>query len=175
LFRRRIVLVTEDQDLDVLGRVVATKEGQPLGGPAEREVQQAQRHEQRCCPTCWHARYRCSTTVKWAFGTPQVHLLADEDELLPGLTVFWVGTHHRSSVAVKVVTDEGVVIGSDCFMRRENVTENRPLGINESLAEALTAYERIHHEADILVPLYDPGVFHQYPKGIGVLQKGDTQ
>jgi glyoxylase-like metal-dependent hydrolase (beta-lactamase superfamily II) len=107
-------------------------------------------------------------TDKW----DQVHLLDDEEELLPGLSVFWVGSHHRSSVAVKVTTDEGVVIASDCFMRRENVTENRPLGINESLVETLTAYERIRREADTLVPLYDPGVFQQHPKGIGAPLSG---
>lgn len=107
-------------------------------------------------------------TDKWS----QLHLLDDEEELLPGLTVFWVGTHHRSSVAVKAVTDEGVVIASDCFMRQENIIENRPMGINESLVEALTAYERIRREADILVPLYDPGVFARHPNGIGAPPHG---
>ncbi len=106
----------------------------------------------------------------------QVRLLDDEEELLPGLSVFWVGAHHRSSVAVKAATGEGAVIASDCFMRKENVTENRPLGINESLAETLAAYDRIRREADVLVPLYDPAVFQRHPNGIGAWplgQRGD--
>jgi hypothetical protein len=106
-------------------------------------------------------------TDKW----PQVRLLEDEQELLPGLRVFWVGAHHRSSLAVAIDTSEGTVVASDAFFRYENVTQNRPLGINESLDETLRAYERIRHEADVLVPLYDPRVFDRHPDGIG---KGGT-
>lgn len=105
-------------------------------------------------------------TDKW----PAVRLLADEEELVPGIQVFWVGTHHRSSMAVAIETSEGTVVASDAFFRYENITENHPLGINESLQETLVAYERIRRTADILVPLYDPRVFTDHPNGIG-----DTQ
>ena len=60
-----------------------------------------------------------------------------------------------------------MVIASDCFFRYENITENRPLGINESMEETLTAYERIRAEADILIPLYDGRVLERHPQGIG--------
>jgi hypothetical protein len=53
-------------------------------------------------------------------------------------------------------------------MRKENVTENPPLGTNETLA----ADERIRREADVLVPLYDPGVFRRHPNGIGAWPLG---
>lgn len=102
-------------------------------------------------------------TDKW----PQVRLLEDEEEILPGLRCFWTGAHHRSSMAVSISTREGRVIASDCFFRYENITENRPLGINESLSETLAAYERIRAEAEILIPLYDPRVFDRHPNGIG--------
>ena len=94
-------------------------------------------------------------------------LLDDEDEIVPGITVFWTGAHHRSSMAVRVETAAGVVIASDCFFRYENITENRPLGINESMEETLTAYDRIRAEADILIPLYDGRVLERHPNGIG--------
>jgi glyoxylase-like metal-dependent hydrolase (beta-lactamase superfamily II) len=102
-------------------------------------------------------------TDKWS----SVRLLGDEEELLPGIRVFWTGAHHRSSMAVAIDTDEGTVIASDCFFRYENVTQNRPLGINESMAETLAAYARIREEADILLPLYDPRAFERHPDGIG--------
>lgn len=98
---------------------------------------------------------------------PRVRLLRTEDEIAPGLRVFWTGGHHRSSIAVQIPTDQGTVIASDSFFRCENVTESRPLGINESMDEILVAYERIRADADILVPLYDPGVFERHPDGIG--------
>ena len=57
------------------------------------------------------------------------------------------------------------MIASDAFFRYENVEQNRPLGINESMEEALVAYDRIRREADILLPLYDPRVFERHPGG----------
>lgn len=87
-------------------------------------------------------------TDKW----DQVRLLEDEEELRPGLSVFRTGAHHRSSLAVKVATGQGAVIGSDCFMRPENITQNRPLGINESLAETLAAYDRIRRRPTFSCP-----------------------
>lgn len=100
-------------------------------------------------------------TTAW----PRVRLLADEEILLPGLSIFWTGGHHRSSLAVKVESARGTMIASDCFFRPENVEQNRPLGINESLAETMVAYDRIRREADLLVPLYDPRLFERHPDG----------
>jgi glyoxylase-like metal-dependent hydrolase (beta-lactamase superfamily II) len=95
---------------------------------------------------------------------PRVRLVEDE-EIVPGVSVFWTGGHHRSSLAVKVQTAHGIVIASDSFFRYENVTENRPLGINESMDETLVAYDRIRREGDLLIPLYDPRVFDRHPNG----------
>lgn len=95
---------------------------------------------------------------------PRVRLV-DNDEIVPGVEVFWTGVHHRASLAVKIQTTNGVIIASDAFMRIENITRRHPIGINESMEEALTAYTRIAAEADILVPLYDPYVFDRHPGG----------
>ncbi len=95
---------------------------------------------------------------------PRLRLVEDE-EIVPGVDTFWTGTHHRASLAVKVMTTAGVAIASDAFMRVENITRRHPIGINESMEEALVAYDRIASEADILVPLYDPGVFARHPGG----------
>lgn len=92
-------------------------------------------------------------------------MMENEHELSPGVRVFWTGVHHRSSVAVQVPTSEGVVVFSDCFFRYENIIENRILGINESMYEALAAYERIRQTADILVPMYDLRVLQDHPGG----------
>ena len=95
---------------------------------------------------------------------PRVRLVEDE-EIVPGVAVFWTGAHHRSSLAVKVRSARGAVVASDSFFRYENVTENRPLGINESMDETLVAYDRIRREADVLLPLYDPRVFERHQDG----------
>ena len=91
--------------------------------------------------------------------------MKNEQNIFPGIDVFWTGVHHRSSVAVKVNTNSGTVIFSDCFFRYEHITEHRLLGINENMYEALEAYARIREEADILVPMYDPRVLEDHPQG----------
>lgn len=95
---------------------------------------------------------------------PRVRLVEDE-EIVPGVETFWTGVHHRASLAVKIRTSAGVVIAGDAFMRVDNITRRHPIGINESMEEALTAYERIANEADIIVPLYDPAVWDRHPGG----------
>ena len=99
---------------------------------------------------------------------PRVRLLQDEDEISPGLRTWWCGGHHRASVVVEVDTSKGVVAISDCFFYERNVTENLPLGINESLDEIATAYERVRNTADIILPLYDPANFERFPDGLVV-------
>jgi glyoxylase-like metal-dependent hydrolase (beta-lactamase superfamily II) len=86
----------------------------------------------------------------------RLHLLEDEDEILPGIRAFWTGVHHRSSMAYTIDTRKGKVIASDSFFKYKNVEQMIPLGIMESMDECMQAYERIGKEAGILLPLYDP-------------------
>ena len=95
----------------------------------------------------------------------RVRLLEDEDEIAPGLRTWWAGAHHRATLAVEIDTAAGTVVVSDAFFYYENVEQNRLLGINENMYEALTAYERAR-KADHRVPLYDPKVFDRYPGGV---------
>ncbi len=96
----------------------------------------------------------------------RVRLLADEDEIVPGLRTWWSGVHHRASMVIEVDTPGGVVAISDSFFVYENVEDGRILGINESMQEALETNERVLRTADHIVPLYDPKVFDRYPGGI---------
>jgi glyoxylase-like metal-dependent hydrolase (beta-lactamase superfamily II) len=95
----------------------------------------------------------------------KLHLLAEEEEILPGLKAFWVGAHHRSSMAYLIDTNEGRVAVTDCCFKYGNIEGNHPLGIMESLEECLAAYERLRREADIIIPLYDPEVLERFPEG----------
>jgi glyoxylase-like metal-dependent hydrolase (beta-lactamase superfamily II) len=94
----------------------------------------------------------------------RIHLLADEEELAPGLSVFWTGAHHRASIAVRFETSVGAVVASDSAFLYANVEEGKLLGINESMYEALDAYARFR-EADVFVPLYEKRVFERHPGG----------
>jgi hypothetical protein len=96
----------------------------------------------------------------------RVRLLDAEDEIAPGLRTWWAGGHHRASLAVEVETAAGVAVASDAFFYRENVTENRVLGISESMEEVLTCYARVRATADHVLPLTDPRLLEWYPSGL---------
>ncbi len=96
----------------------------------------------------------------------RVKLLEDEDEIVDGVTTFWTGTHHRHSVAIKIESSAGTVVTSDSFFYFENIEDRYPIGIMESMEEALEAYDRIKKESDLIIPLYDPKVYERYPNGV---------
>lgn len=95
----------------------------------------------------------------------KLHLLEDEDEVLPGLRAFWTGTHHRSSMAFSIQTASGKVVATDAAFKYGNIEMMHPLGIQESLEECYRAYGRIRLEADVILPLYDPQVGERHPGG----------
>jgi hypothetical protein len=94
-------------------------------------------------------------------GAERVRLLEDEHEVAPGVDTFWVGCHHRSSIAIKVRTAAGDLVHSDCMFLRRNVEDNIPIGVAQSQLECYRAYARFRREADVLVPGYDPDMLER--------------
>ena len=99
-------------------------------------------------------------------GWEKLRLLADEEEVLPGIRVFWAGVHHRSSMAIAIDTEKGTVIISDCFFKYGNIEHGRYLGVMESMIEADATWARIRKEADVFASIYDPEVFVRHADGI---------
>ena len=96
----------------------------------------------------------------------RVHLVGEEEEVLPGIRMFWVGCHHRSSMAISIPTKKGRAVVSDCFFKYGNIEDNIILGVTESVEECRSSYARIRREADLTIPLYDPEVLDRFPGGI---------
>jgi glyoxylase-like metal-dependent hydrolase (beta-lactamase superfamily II) len=92
--------------------------------------------------------------------------LLDDGEVCPGINVWWAGTHHRSSLAVVIDSNEGTVIASDSFFQYGNVEGMHYLGVGESYAEGMVAYARVNREAEHIIPLYDGAVFERYLGGV---------
>jgi glyoxylase-like metal-dependent hydrolase (beta-lactamase superfamily II) len=99
-------------------------------------------------------------------GWERVRLLADEEEIEPGLSVFWAGVHHRSSLAVSIDTNRGRVIITDCFFKYGNIESGRYLGVMENMMEADATWARIRKEADLFASIYDPEVFKRHAGGV---------
>ncbi len=108
-----------------------------------------------------------------AWNEGRVHLLEDEETLLPGIHVWFAGTHHRSSMGINIQTEKGTVVFSDSMFYYGNIENNHPIGIMESLEECKDTYARIRKEANIIVPLYDPAVIKRYPHGY--ISKGKSK
>ncbi|MDQ2625149.1 MAG: hypothetical protein M3Y20_08330 [Actinomycetota bacterium] len=96
----------------------------------------------------------------------RVRLLDDEDEVLPGMRTWWAGSHHRESIVVEIDSPAGKVAVTDAFFYYANVEDGRLLGLNESMAEALSVNERVLRTADHIVPIHEPLVFERYPGGV---------
>jgi glyoxylase-like metal-dependent hydrolase (beta-lactamase superfamily II) len=99
-------------------------------------------------------------------GWEKVRLLADEEEVLPGIRVFWAGVHHRSSLAVCIETEKGTVLLTDCFFKYGNIEQGRYLGVMESMMEADATWARIKREGKLIASIYDPEVFKRFPDGV---------
>ena len=99
-------------------------------------------------------------------GWEKLRLLADEEEILPGIRVFWAGVHHRSSLAICVDTEKGTVLLTDCFFKYGNIEQGHYLGVMESMMEADATWARIRREAKIVASIYDPEVFERHPGGV---------
>ncbi|MCL4402783.1 MAG: hypothetical protein M1436_09005 [Acidobacteria bacterium] len=99
-------------------------------------------------------------------GWEKVRLLADEEQILPGLRTFWAGVHHRSSLAVCIDTAKGTLIVTDCFFKYGNLEQGHYLGVMESMMEADATWGRIRKEADLTASIYDPEVFKRFPGGV---------
>lgn len=96
----------------------------------------------------------------------RVRLLADEDEIVPGLRTWWTGSHHRASMAVEVDTPAGVVTVTDAYFTRRNLETDHPIGICENIYEAMAAHERVRRVADVPLTLYDADQLTRYPDGV---------
>jgi len=96
----------------------------------------------------------------------RIHLVGDKEDILPGVKMFWVGSHHRGSMAVSIETAKGKVVISDSIFRYENFHLGIPIGVIENLFEFQDALDRIRKEADIVIPTHDNEVLRRYPDGV---------
>ena len=95
----------------------------------------------------------------------RLRMLDDEDTVCDGITTFFAGVHHRSTLAVRVESTAGVVIWTDAAWHDANIADDIALGVPEDLREARDAYARIRREADIALAAHDPGHLGRFPGG----------
>ncbi len=119
-------------------------------------------------PTPPWPRRRVAAHTAWLVtqALDRVSLVDGEAEIVPGISAFETGGHHRGSLAIMVKTPRGTAAIVDSIFHYGNVEGGPVLGITESLQECYVAYDRIRREADIILPGHDPAVLERHPGGI---------
>jgi len=96
----------------------------------------------------------------------RVQLADGEEQILPGISVFYTGGHTPCSQAVRIETAAGAaVITGDVVSLYGHIEENIPVAYCHDLAECYQAMDRIRREADIILPTHDPDVLVRHPGG----------
>lgn len=86
----------------------------------------------------------------------RLRLVADAEQILPGVRFEVTGGHHPGSAAVLVDTPDGLVgILETAFVNR-NVESGTPIGIAEDVAAARRAMRSLAARCDRVVAIHDP-------------------
>jgi glyoxylase-like metal-dependent hydrolase (beta-lactamase superfamily II) len=97
---------------------------------------------------------------------PQALQLVEEDEVVPGVTVFPLGCHTPGSQGVLVRTYMGpVVLTGDVVYKYENIEKDRAINSPDEKS-CRTAMVKIRSEGDIILPAHDPLTLKRWPGGI---------
>jgi glyoxylase-like metal-dependent hydrolase (beta-lactamase superfamily II) len=98
----------------------------------------------------------------------RVTLVDGEEEVLPGISVFWTGGHTPGHQSVAVATKRGrAILTGDVVFTYRNLEEDIPVGLNTSVEECYLAMRRIREEADVVLPGHDPLIVEKHGLGIG--------
>jgi glyoxylase-like metal-dependent hydrolase (beta-lactamase superfamily II) len=96
----------------------------------------------------------------------RLHFVDGDAEIVPGVSVHWVGGHSAGLQVVRVATDGGpTVLASDASHLYEQFELDRPSSVVQSLPEMLAAFDRLRELAGAdgdIVPGHDPLVLSRY-------------
>lgn len=98
-------------------------------------------------------------------GWPNVHLLDDEDEVLPGVRTFTAGVHHAESLAVVIETRKGPVVWTDGLFKLGNYELAHPVGLTRSLHESELLQRRLAAIGGIVLPAFDDTLLQRHVDG----------
>ena len=136
-------------DLYTNARIVVSKRG----------LEEALASEQSWAP---------SKTLELLSQTARDRTLAvDDDEVLPGIEVVWVGGHSPCSQVVYVRTSQGdVAFPGDAIFRVDQLESKIPIGIFHDLDQARVSIDTLNDREAIVLPSHDPAVFERFPEGV---------
>ncbi|MCL8207086.1 MAG: N-acyl homoserine lactonase family protein [Actinomycetia bacterium] len=100
-------------------------------------------------------------------GWSRLRLVADDEEVLPGIRAWIVGGHTPGSTAYVVPTRSGpLVLAGDMLNTYANWEHAHPPGLLVDLAGWFAGYERLRRFGAPVVPSHDPELARRAPGGL---------
>lgn len=102
----------------------------------------------------------------------RLSLVADADEVVPGITAHHIGGHTADSTAFIVDTSAGrMLFPGDTIMTRENLATGIPVGNSISIEQSARALQWAGASADVIIPAHEPELLDR-SAGPGALSIG---
>jgi len=94
----------------------------------------------------------------------KVILIENDEEVVPGIRVFWVGGHTPGCMATEIDTKKGkVVFSTDIAPFLANIDRNIPTGLFYNLWECYEGFKNIkNRKPDIIIPGHDPDILERH-------------
>jgi glyoxylase-like metal-dependent hydrolase (beta-lactamase superfamily II) len=97
----------------------------------------------------------------------RVRFVDGVEEVVPGITLHYVGGHTAGIQVAQVNTAQGkAVVASDASHLFRNVEENTPANLITNLPEMFSAFDAIRQLSsgpDLWLPGHDPAVLQRFP------------
>ena len=116
----------------------------------------------------WVGSWAPGKTLEGLTNTWKDRVIAVDDmEVLPGISVLWIGGHTPCSQAICVQTaQEEAILTGDTVSLLGNIEKLTPMGIHHDLDECRAALKKLAERKAIILPSHDPGVFDRFPGGV---------
>jgi glyoxylase-like metal-dependent hydrolase (beta-lactamase superfamily II) len=96
----------------------------------------------------------------------RIQIIEGDMQRVPGVRLIKIGGHTPGTMVVVVDTDEGrVALAGDIMYNYKNLELNWPTGSFWDLQDLMSGYDRLHLEADIIIPGHDWEFRERYPSG----------
>lgn len=98
---------------------------------------------------------------------PRTEVIEGDLQLSDSVSLVKIGGHTPGCMVVMLETDIGrVCLASDVMYNYKNLELNWPMGSFWDLRELMRGYQRLHREADVIIPQHDWQFREEHPSGI---------
>lgn len=156
----------EDVDIVVLTHLHFDHVGNNEAFPNATFIVQRDELPQATHPPHFCMFYYPEYTYKVDTIRDRLQVVDGDVEIDPSVRLVKIGGHTPGCMVVMIRTDVGTVcLTSDVMYNYRNLELNWPMGSFWDLPDLMAGYDRLHREADIIVPEHDWQFLQEHPSG----------